>query len=235
MAGISGESEERIRELFERAKQCLPCVIFFDEIDAITQNRQNAQKDMERRIVTQLINCFDGNTHTFYHFHNINNRIKLFADLNENALLDQILVIGATNRPDSLDPALRREGRFETEVCVGIPDTKARCQILQVLSANLKVDAAFNLETLALLTPGFVGADLKMLITRAVMVAIRRVMLQVNSKRSLVKIGQKPKKAKNLQVVKEPDSAANLPSTSAVDSDDSRLYIDVESTDMKGN
>ena len=144
-------------------------------------------------------------------------------------------MIGATNRPDSLDPALRREGRFDTEVCVGIPDMKARRQILQVLSTNLKVDASFNLETLALLTPGFVGADLKMLITRAVMVAIRRVMLQVNSKRSLMQIERKSKKAKNTQVVKESNSTANLPSTSAGDSDDSRLYIDVESTDGKGN
>ena len=68
VAGISGESEERIRELFEKAKQCLPCVVFFDEIDAITQNRQNAQKDMERRIVTQLINCLDGNTYRETYF-----------------------------------------------------------------------------------------------------------------------------------------------------------------------
>lgn len=96
VGGVSGESEERIRELFDKAVESAPCVLFIDEVDAVTPNRQNAQREMERRIVAQLLTCLD--------------------ELSNKPNGDQVLVVGATNRPDSLDPALRRAGRFDREV-----------------------------------------------------------------------------------------------------------------------
>ncbi|XP_018335493.1 uncharacterized AAA domain-containing protein C16E9.10c isoform X2 [Agrilus planipennis] len=165
VAGVSGESEERIRELFERAWFTAPCVLFIDEIDAITPNRQNAQKEMERRIVAQLLSCMD--------------------DLGQAETGDRVLVIGATNRPDAIDPALRRAGRFDREVCLGIPDCKARVEILKVLTAKLKLENNFNYETIASYTPGFVGADLMALTREAAMAAVNRVFNDIKEKRKL--------------------------------------------------
>ena len=105
VSGISGESEGKIRDVFKRACAHSPCVLFLDEIDAITPKRETASKEMERRIVAQLLSCLD--------------------ELNRNKEV-QVLVIGATNRPDSLDPALRRAGRFDREIRMGIPDEQAR-------------------------------------------------------------------------------------------------------------
>ncbi|KAB1258791.1 Nuclear valosin-containing protein-like [Camelus dromedarius] len=106
VSGVSGESEQKLRELFEQAVSNAPCILFIDEIDAITPKREVASKDMERRIVAQLLTCMD--------------------DLNNVAATARVLVIGATNRPDSLDPALRRAGRFDREICLGIPDEASR-------------------------------------------------------------------------------------------------------------
>ncbi|KAL0280144.1 UNVERIFIED_CONTAM: hypothetical protein PYX00_001524 [Menopon gallinae] len=155
VGGVSGQSEERIRELFDSAVECAPCVLFIDEVDAITPNRQHAQREMERRIVAQLLTCLD--------------------ELNNVPNGDQVLVIGATNRPDSLDPALRRAGRFDREVCLGIPDQKSREQILRVLCKNLKLSSTFSYEEVAENTPGFVGADLLSLTREAAMAAVNRV------------------------------------------------------------
>lgn len=154
IAGVSGESEERIRELFEQAAAVAPCVLFIDEIDAISSNRQNAQKDMERRIVTQLISSMDS--------------------LSKHPHGDQVLVIGATNRADTLDPALRRVGRFDQEISLGIPDRRARQHILRVICADLRLTHPFDYDWIAALTPGYVGADLLALATRAASIAIRR-------------------------------------------------------------
>lgn len=154
IAGVSGESEERIREIFEQAASFAPCVLFIDEIDAISSNRQTAQKDMERRIVAQLLSSLD--------------------NLSKLKFGDQVLVIGATNRPDSLDPALRRVGRFDHEISLGIPDRKARAQILEIISRNLKLERPFDFDELAAFTPGYVGADLLALATRAASNAIKR-------------------------------------------------------------
>lgn len=155
VAGVSGESEERIREIFEQAATFAPCVLFIDEIDSISSNRQTAQKDMERRIVAQLLSSLD--------------------NLSKLKFGDQVLVIGATNRPDSLDPALRRVGRFDHEISLGIPDRNARAQILQIISRNLKLERPFDFDEMAALTPGYVGADLLALATRAASTAIKRV------------------------------------------------------------
>nr|XP_019959099.1 PREDICTED: nuclear valosin-containing protein-like [Paralichthys olivaceus] len=113
VSGVSGESEQKLRELFDLAVSSSPCILFIDEIDAITPKREVASKDMERRIVAQLLTCMD--------------------DLNSLTVTAQILVIGATNRPDSLDPALRRAGRFDREICLGIPDEAARLRVTKVL------------------------------------------------------------------------------------------------------
>lgn len=158
VAGVSGESEERIRELFEQAAVLSPCVLFIDEIDAISANRINAQKDMERRIVAQLLSSLDGLP-------------KLEGG-------DGVLVIGATNRPDVLDPALRRVGRFDQEISLGIPDREARSQILKIICRNLKIDESFDYDEMAKLTPGYVGADLLALATRAATMAIKRMLTE---------------------------------------------------------
>ncbi|KAM8738841.1 nuclear valosin-containing protein-like isoform 1-T1 [Acanthopagrus schlegelii] len=158
VSGVSGESEQKLRELFDLAVSSAPCILFIDEIDAITPKREVASKDMERRIVAQLLTCMD--------------------DLNSLTVTAQVLVIGATNRPDSLDPALRRAGRFDREICLGIPDEAARLRILKTLCRKLKLPEDFDYQQLARLTPGYVGADLMALCREAAMTAINRVLLE---------------------------------------------------------
>lgn len=157
VSGVSGESEQKLRELFDLAVSSAPCILFIDEIDAITPKREVASKDMERRIVAQLLTCMD--------------------DLNSLTVKAQVLVIGATNRPDSLDPALRRAGRFDKEICLGIPDEAARLRILKTLCRKLKLPVDFDYQQLARLTPGYVGADLMALCREAAMSAVNRVLL----------------------------------------------------------
>ncbi|XP_076748066.1 nuclear valosin-containing protein-like isoform X6 [Maylandia zebra] len=158
VSGVSGESEQKLRELFDLAVSSAPCILFIDEIDAITPKREVASKDMERRIVAQLLTCMD--------------------DLNSLAVPAQLLVVGATNRPDSLDPALRRAGRFDREICMGIPDEAARLRILRTLCRKLKLPEDFDYQQLARLTPGYVGADLMALCREAAMSAVNRVLLE---------------------------------------------------------
>ncbi|XP_038816435.1 nuclear valosin-containing protein-like [Salvelinus namaycush] len=162
VSGVSGESEQKLRELFEQAVTSSPCILFIDEIDAITPKREVASKDMERRIVAQLLTCMD--------------------DLNSLAVTAQVMVIGATNRPDSLDPALRRAGRFDKEICLGIPDEAARLRILKTLCRKLKLPEDFDYRQLARLTPGYVGADLMALCREAAMSAVNRVLLERQDK-----------------------------------------------------
>ncbi|XP_051507102.1 nuclear valosin-containing protein-like isoform X2 [Myxocyprinus asiaticus] len=161
VSGVSGESEQKLRELFEQAINSAPCILFIDEIDAITPKREVASKDMERRIVAQLLTCMD--------------------DLNSLSEPAQVLVIGATNRPDSLDPALRRAGRFDREICLGIPDEGARLKILRTLCRKIKLPEDFDYRQLARLTPGYVGADLMALCREAAMTAVNRILLEQTS------------------------------------------------------
>ncbi|XP_022056036.1 nuclear valosin-containing protein-like isoform X2 [Acanthochromis polyacanthus] len=158
VSGVSGESEQKLRELFDLAVSSTPCILFIDEIDAITPKREVASKDMERRIVAQLLTCMD--------------------DLNSLTVTAQVLVIGATNRPDSLDPALRRAGRFDREICLGIPDEGARQRILKTLCRKLNLPEDFDYQKLARLTPGYVGADLMALCREAAMSAVNRILLE---------------------------------------------------------
>ncbi|TKS85168.1 Nuclear valosin-containing protein-like [Collichthys lucidus] len=162
VSGVSGESEQKLRELFDMAVSSAPCILFIDEIDAITPKREVASKDMERRIVAQLLTCMD--------------------DLNSLTVTAQVLVIGATNRPDSLDPALRRAGRFDREICLGIPDEAARLRILKTLCRKLKLPEDFDYQQLARLTPGYVGADLMALCREAAMSAVNRVLLEIRGR-----------------------------------------------------
>ncbi|KAI7867498.1 AAA-domain-containing protein, partial [Spinellus fusiger] len=156
VSGMSGESEKKIRDVFEDAKLHAPCILFIDEIDAITPKRETAQREMERRIVAQLLTCMD----------------DLSWDKTDNK---PVMIIGATNRPDSLDAALRRAGRFDREISMGVPDQKAREKILQVLAAKTRLQGDFDFEELAKATPGYVGADLQALVTAAGNIAIRRI------------------------------------------------------------
>ncbi|XP_070590444.1 nuclear valosin-containing protein-like [Erythrolamprus reginae] len=163
VSGVSGDSEQKLRELFDQAVTNAPCILFIDEIDAITPKREIASKDMERRIVAQLLTCMD--------------------DLNTLTTAAPVLVIGATNRPDSLDPALRRAGRFDREICLGIPDEAAREKILKTLCRKLRLQEPFDFGHLAHMTPGYVGADLLALCREAAMCTVNRVLVQLNGKK----------------------------------------------------
>lgn len=154
VAGMSGESEGRIRELFDSAKASAPCLLFIDEIDAIATKRDTAQREMERRIVAQILACMD-------------------ELANAGA---SIMVIGATNRPDALDPALRRAGRFDREIQLSIPNEAARLKILKVLTEKLRIAGEVDFVWLARNTPGYVGADLKALTQEAANSAIKRIL-----------------------------------------------------------
>ncbi|KAF9550222.1 hypothetical protein EC957_001128 [Mortierella hygrophila] len=162
VSGMSGESEKKIREVFEEARDLAPCLMFIDEIDAITPKRETAQREMERRIVAQLLTCMD--------------------DLNlENTNGKPVMIIGATNRPDSLDPALRRAGRFDLEINIGVPDQDSREQILRVMSSKLKLSGNFDFKELAKLTPGYVGADLNALTAAAGVAALKRIFQEIGN------------------------------------------------------
>lgn len=159
VSGMSGESEKKLREIFEEARSLAPCIIFMDEIDAITPKRDGgAQREMERRIVAQLLTLMD----------------ELTLDKTDGK---PVVVLGATNRPDSLDSALRRAGRFDREICLNVPNEDQRCAILKTMTSSLKLenDSDFNYRELAKMTPGFVGADLKSLVTAAGISAIKRI------------------------------------------------------------
>lgn len=162
VSGMSGESEKKLRELFEEARAVAPCLIFIDEIDAITPKRETAQREMERRIVAQLLTCMDD--------------VSL-----EKTDGKPVMVIGATNRPDSIDPALRRGGRFDHEICMSVPDQDSRKRILQTLAEKLCLDGDFDFEKLAKLTPGYVGADLNALVAAAGVAAIKRIFKELSA------------------------------------------------------
>lgn len=154
VAGVSGESESKIRALFGEAARLAPCVVFIDEVDSITPKRDQVGKDMERRIVAQLLTSM--------------------ATLSASSTRP-VIVIGATNRPDALDSALRRAGRFDREIAIGIPNDAARFGILRVLTSPMRLADAVDLQALARRTAGYVGADLASLCKEAALVAVTRV------------------------------------------------------------
>ncbi|CAN3372170.1 hypothetical protein DIURU_001871 [Diutina rugosa] len=165
VSGMSGESEKKLRELFDEAKAVAPALIFMDEIDSITPKRDGgAQREMERRIVAQLLTLMDELTM-------------------ENLDGKPVVVIGATNRPDSLDSALRRAGRFDREVCLNVPNENQREAILRAMTSSLNIADRdqFNYRHLAKLTPGYVGADLQALVREAGIWAVKRIVETIAS------------------------------------------------------
>ncbi len=150
MSKYKGESEQKLRDVFERARADAPTVIFFDEIDSIAAEREEGG-DAESRIVGQLLSLMDG----------LKGR-------------GNVVVIGATNRPDTLDPALRRGGRFDREIEIGVPDESGRREILAVHTRGVPLSDEVNLDRIAARTHGFVGADMDTLVTEAAMAALRR-------------------------------------------------------------
>ena len=148
VSGMSGESEKQIRELFEEAKRLAPSLIFIDEIDVIAPKRDSAQSQMEKRIVAQLLICMD----------------SCAMETNDGK---PVIILAATNRPDSLDPALRRGGRFDTEINMGVPNEAMRELILLAQTRETQVSVDVDFARLAKMTPGFVGADLRDLVGKA--------------------------------------------------------------------
>ncbi|KAL4968972.1 putative AAA family ATPase/60S ribosome export protein Rix7 [Aspergillus stella-maris] len=164
VSGMSGESEKALREHFEEARRLAPCLIFIDEIDAITPKRESAQREMEKRIVAQLLTCMD----------------DLALEKTDGK---PVIVLAATNRPDSLDAALRRGGRFDKEINMTVPSEPVREQILRALTRKMQLADDLDFKTLAKRTPGFVGADLNDLVATAGSTAIKRYLdlLKLNS------------------------------------------------------
>nr|CAD1831080.1 unnamed protein product [Ananas comosus var. bracteatus] len=169
VSGVSGASEENIRDLFKKAYRTAPSIVFIDEIDSIASKRENLQREMERRIVTTAHDM-----HGRFHQTLDSGDANSDADSSEKKL-GYVLVIGATNRPDAVDPALRRPGRFDREIALGVPDENARVEILSMLTRNLRLEGQFNLFKIARSTPGFVGADLKALVNKAGNLAMKRI------------------------------------------------------------
>lgn len=155
VSGMSGESEKALREHFEEARRLAPCLVFIDEIDAITPKRESAQREMEKRIVAQLLTCMD----------------DLALEKTDGK---PVIVLAATNRPDSLDPALRRGGRFDKEINMTVPSEPVREKILRTLTRKMSLADDLDFKTLAKRTPGFVGADLNDLVATAGSTAIKR-------------------------------------------------------------
>lgn len=151
-----GEAEERLRNIFTEADKNAPSIIFIDELDSIAPKREEVVGEVEKRIVSQLLTLMDG----------LKGR-------------GQVIVIGATNRPNSIDPALRRPGRFDREIEIGVPDKKGRKEILQIHTRGMPLEEV-NLDEFANLTHGFVGADLQSLAKEAAMKALRRLLPKLN-------------------------------------------------------
>ena len=157
MNKLYGESESRLRGIFQEAQKHAPSIIFIDEIDALAPRRAESGSEAERRVVGQLLTLMDGKEGR-----------------------GQVVIIGATNQPNALDPALRRPGRFDREISLRVPDVNGRKEILQIHSQDAALANDIDFGRLAHLTPGFVGADLEALCREAAMVALRRVLPHID-------------------------------------------------------
>jgi len=157
MGSQYGESEKRLRQIFQEASQNAPAIIFVDEIDSIAPKRENVTGEVERRIVAQLLTLMDG------------------LEPRQN-----IVVIGATNRRDAIDEALRRPGRFDREIVIGVPDQKGRQEVLAIHTRGMPLGEDVNMEEIARTTYGFVGADLGALAREAAMDSLRRILPDIN-------------------------------------------------------
>jgi transitional endoplasmic reticulum ATPase len=157
MSKFYGESEARLREIFKEAKEKSPSIIFIDEIDSIAPKREEVTGEVERRVVSQLLSLMDG----------LEARGK-------------VIVISATNRPNAIDPALRRPGRFDREIEIKVPDKKGRKDILMIHTRNMPLSDDVNLDKIAAISHGYVGADLEYLCKEAAMKCLRRLLPELN-------------------------------------------------------
>jgi transitional endoplasmic reticulum ATPase len=157
MSKYYGESEQRLREIFDEARDRTPSIVFIDELDSIAPRRGDVTGEVERRVVAQLLTIMDG--------------------LEERG---EIIIVGATNRVDAIDPALRRPGRFDREIEISVPDYDGRKEILQIHTRDMPLANDVNLEELARITHGFVGADLLSVTKEAAMRALRRYMPDID-------------------------------------------------------
>ena len=164
MSKYVGGSEENLREYFEEAEENSPSIIFIDELDAIAPKREETNGEVERRTVAQLLTLMDG----------LKSR-------------GQVVVIGATNRPDSLDPALRRPGRFDREIEIGVPDSEERKEVLEIHTRNMPLSEDVDLNKIANTTHGFVGADLESLCKEAAMRVVRRILPEIQNDEEIPK------------------------------------------------
>jgi len=164
MSKYVGGSEENLREYFEEAEENSPSIIFIDELDAIAPKREETNGETERRTVAQLLTLMDG----------LKSR-------------GQVVVIGATNRPDSLDPALRRPGRFDREIEIGVPDSEERKEVLEIHTRNMPLADDVDLDKIANTTHGFVGADLESLCKEAAMRVVRRILPEIQNDEEIPK------------------------------------------------
>lgn len=157
MGKYYGESEERIRDIFKQAEENSPSIIFIDELDSIAPKRDEVSGEVEKRIVSQLLTLMDG----------MKSRGK-------------VVVIAATNRPDSIDPALRRPGRLDREIEIGIPDDDGRFEVLSIHTRGMPIDEKVDLKKISKTTHGFVGADLEILSKEAAMRSLRRILPEID-------------------------------------------------------
>ncbi|MEM4633608.1 MAG: CDC48 family AAA ATPase [Candidatus Anstonellaceae archaeon] len=158
-----GESEEKMRQIFKEAEENAPSIIFMDEIDAIAPKREEVTGEVERRMVSQLLTLMDG--------------LKARG---------QVIVIGATNRPNSIDPALRRPGRFDREIELGVPDRSARLEILQIHTRSMPLAEDVKLEEIASITHGYTGADISSLTKEAAMKVLRRILPKIDLEQEFI-------------------------------------------------
>jgi transitional endoplasmic reticulum ATPase len=158
MGKYYGEAEQRLRNIFQKAARSAPCIVFIDEIDSLAPDRASVEGEVEKRVVAQLLSLMDGFGKT-----------------------PGVIVLAATNRPDQLDMALRRPGRFDREVQFRVPDRRGRMEILQILTKSMPLDDTVNLEEIADLSVGMVGADLKALCQKSAYLALRRLLPEFDS------------------------------------------------------
>jgi transitional endoplasmic reticulum ATPase len=163
MSKFYGESEKKLRKLFIEAEEKSPSIIFIDEIDAIAPKRETVTGEVERRVVAQLLALMDG----------LHGRGK-------------VIVIGATNRPNSLDPALRRPGRFDREIEIKVPNEKGRLEIFQIHTRNMPLDKKISLKEFSQITHGFVGADISAVSREAAMAALRRYLPKIDLESEII-------------------------------------------------
>tara|TARA_Y100000034_G_scaffold135622_1_gene208306 strand:+ start:647 stop:2941 length:2295 start_codon:yes stop_codon:yes gene_type:complete len=179
MSKFYGESEKKIRDIFEDAEKNAPSIVFIDEIDAIAPKREDVQGEVERRVVSQILTLMDG----------LKSRGK-------------VIVVGATNRPNALDSALRRPGRFDRELEINVPGKPGRLSILKIHTRGMPLDKKVDLAEIAGLTHGFVGADLESLAKESAMIVLRKYLPEINMKEGFDEI---PKEILDKLIVRQKD------------------------------